>query len=184
MTIWDIIALITGIVGVYLTIKQNSWCWPIATISVIISGVTFFNARLFGDFAMQLFYCAAGIYGWFYWKKNNTKTFIVTKMPNSYWLYVLIGVLCQTSILYFILTYFKGDQIIFDAILTACSFTCTFLMTKKWLQNWLFWIVIDLAYVFLYLLKDLPTYAVLNLIFAIVAAYGYFTWKNQLKPQL
>jgi len=55
MTFWDWIALITGIAGVLLTIFETIWCWPVALISVIISGVAFFNQRLFGDFGLQIF---------------------------------------------------------------------------------------------------------------------------------
>ena len=183
MTTWDIIALITGVLGVILTIKQNIWCWPIATISVIISGITFFEARLYGDVTMQFVYLIAGIYGWYYWQEKSNETFKITNMPSKYWLYVCLSVLIQSILFYFILKHYKGDQIIIDAILTASSFTCTYMMTKKWLQNWLFWIIIDLAYVFLYVIKDLTTYAILNVFFAVMAIYGYFLWKKQLTSQ-
>ena len=56
MTIWDLIALLTGILGVLLTIFEKIWCWPMALLSVIISGITFYNQRLFGDFGLQVFY--------------------------------------------------------------------------------------------------------------------------------
>jgi nicotinamide mononucleotide transporter len=54
------------------------------------------------------------------------------------------------------------------------------MMTKKWIENWLFWIVIDGAYVVLYIIKDMPAYAVLYGIFSITVIYGYYKWKKQL----
>ena len=71
MELWDWIALITGVLGVLLTIFESIWCWPTALVSVVISGATFFNQRLFGDFGLQIFYFISGIYGWIYWGKKK-----------------------------------------------------------------------------------------------------------------
>jgi nicotinamide mononucleotide transporter len=180
MTFWDWIALITGVLGVLLTIFESIWCWPMALISVIISGYTFFNQRLFGDFGLQIFYLMSGIYGWFYWNKKKHETFTVTKMPIKWFLPIVLSILVQSIIYYYLLCYFKSDQILFDAILTSCSFTCTFMMAKKWLENWILWVVIDTAYIFLYLIKDLPTYALLYGFFSLMALYGFYSWKKQL----
>ena len=73
-----------------------------------------------------------------------------------------------------------SDQILFDSILTACSFTCTFMMAKKWIENWVVWVIIDAAYVVLYIIKELPTYAILYGFFSLMALYGFYSWKKQL----
>lgn len=181
MVIWDWIALITGILGVILTIFESIWCWPMALISVVISGITFFDQRLFGDFGLQIFYFISGFYGWIYWGKKKKETFTVSNMPRKWYLPIASSIVIQSVIYYFLLRYFKSDQILFDAILTSCSFTCTFMMAKKWVENWGLWIVIDAAYIFLYLLKDLPTYALLYGFFSLMAYYGFYSWKKQLK---
>ena len=181
MTFWDWIALTTGVIGVLLTVFESIWCWPFALISVIISGITFYNQRLFGDFSLQIFYVLSSLYGWFYWNKQKSEVFIVTKIPVKYIFTLILSVFIQSVLYYYLLKHFKSDQILFDAILTSCSFTCTFMMTKKWIENWLFWVMIDLAYIFLYLMKDLPTYALLYGFFSLMALYGYYSWKKQLK---
>ena len=183
MVIWDFIALVTGIGGVILTIRESIWCWPIALISVIISGITFFNERLFGDFCLQVFYLISGLYGWYYWNKNKSEVFVIHKMPGKLILPLIMCTIIQAFIYYFLLKYFKSDQFLFDAILTACSFTGTFMMAKKWLENWLIWIFVDIAYVFLYLIKDLSSYALLYVFFAVMAGYGFNKWKKQLVIQ-
>lgn len=181
MSIWDWIALLTGIGGVLLTIFETIWCWPIALISVVISAFTFYDQRLFGDFCLQLFYFISGVYGWLYWNKQKNIEFKITKMPIKWILPVVLSIIIQSIIYYFLLGYFKSDQILFDSILTACSFTGTFMMTKKWLENWLLWVIIDAAYVILYVIKDMPTYAILYGFFSIMALYGFYNWKNKLK---
>lgn len=179
MSALALIALITGVLGVLFTILQKIWCWPFALISVVYSSVEFYNERLFGDMALQAFYFVAGVYGWWYWAENQKKEFHVVKTPFTMWFVMLAATIVQFFIYYFLLKKFKGDQMLFDAILTACSITATYMMTKKWLENWAVWVLIDFAYVILYWMKEMPLFAVLNLIFTLMAAYGFYLWTSQ-----
>ncbi len=181
MSVWDLIALLTGIAGVILTIHQNIWCWSMALISVVISTAAFYESHLYGDMSLNVFYFFSGLYGWYYWNAKKNGIFIVSRLPVKYLPLVIFAVLIQSIIYYFILRFFKSDQVIFDSILTACSFTCTYLMTKKWLENWLFWVLIDGAYVVLYIIKEMPTYAILYSFFTLMAAYGFYSWKKQMQ---
>lgn len=181
MSYWDIIALVTGILGVILTIFETIWCWPMALISVIISTITFYNQRLYGDMSLNVFYFFSGVYGWIYWSKNRNIVFNVSYMKHSWYSFVLISIIVQSFLYYYILNYFKSDQVVFDAILTACSFTCTYMMTRKWVENWLLWVLIDAAYVILYIIKDMPSYALLYAFFSIMAGYGFYKWNKQFK---
>lgn len=180
MAIWDWIALITGILGVLLTIRQTIWCWPMALISVVISIIAFYQERLLGDMFLNIFYFFSGIYGWYYWNRKKDEQFIVSKTPKKLYLFLFVITLVQVVLYYFILHFFKSDKIVFDSILTACSFTCTYMMIKKWIENWIFWLLIDGSYIMLYLVKDMPTYALLYAFFSIMVIYGYWQWKKQL----
>lgn len=180
MVFWDWIALLTGVLGVVLTIKQKIWCWPIALISVVISIVTFYKEHLYGDMFLNVFYFFSGIYGWFYWNKRKEEMFVVSVMPVKFYLPLIAITVFQIVFYYYILSYFNSDKIIFDSVLTACSFTCTYMMTKKWIENWLFWLVIDSAYVVLYIMKDMHVYALLYLFFSVMVLFGYFKWKKQI----
>ncbi len=178
MPIWEIIALITGVLGVVLTIKQTIWCWPVALISVVIIIVSLFKMNLYGDMCLNIFYFFSGIYGWIYWKQNQNKTFQILKTPVKLIIPLVLITVAQTATYYYILKYFKSDFPLADSILTACSVTCTYMMTKKWLENWIIWVLIDLAYVFLYLAKDSLIYAILLGFMSFVALYGFFSWKK------
>ncbi len=179
MSLLGAIALISGVLGVLFTIMQRIWCWPLALISVVTSFLEFYEQRLYGDMALQGFYFVTGIYGWYYWKKNENKEFNVIHTPRTMWLFMFLATLIQSIIYYFLLKKLKGDQIEFDAILTACSITATFMMTKKWIENWAFWVLIDLAYVILYWKKEMPLFAVLYFVFTAMAAYGFYSWRTQ-----
>ena len=179
MSVLSIIALITGTLGVWLTIKQTIWCWPFALISVVTSIIAFYQERLYGDMALQVFYFFAGVYGWIYWNKKKNETFLVKKMNLRFVpLYITIT-LAQIAIYYYLLIYFKGDRPFLDAILTACSLTTTYMMTKKYVENWLIWVFIDASYIVLYGLKEMWLFALLNLIFTVIAFYGWLKWRKE-----
>lgn len=178
MPIISIIALISGVLGVWLTIKQNIWCWPMALISVFTSSIEFFEQRLFGDMALQVIYFVAGIYGWYYWAKQKREVFLITRINPQYWSALLLITVFQSIVYYFLLSQWKGDKALWDSILTACSLTATYMMTKKWLENWFVWVIIDSAYVLLYFSKGMWLFALLYGIFAIVAFYGWRKWKT------
>lgn len=181
MSAWDIIALITGVIGVFLTIKQSIWCWLFALISVIISVFVFYHQRLFGDLSLNIFYFISGIYGWIFWEKKKNEVFIITKVSLNYAIFLIIATIVQSILYFYLLKQFKADQVLFDSILTACSLTVTYMMIKKWIENWLLWMLIDAAYVILYLKKGMPLYAILYGFFSVMAIYGYYQWKKQLK---
>jgi nicotinamide mononucleotide transporter len=154
MSVLSIIALITGTLGVWLTIKQTIWCWPFALIAVVASIIEFYEVRLFGDMALQIFYFFAGVYGWVYWKQQQKQVFEIKKMNLRLAPLLIIVTALQAFIYYYLLIYFKGDRPVLDAILTACSLTTTFMMTKKWVENWILWVGIDATYIVLYGLKE------------------------------
>lgn len=168
-----------GALGVWLTIKQNIWCWFFALICVIASIVEFYNKRLFGDMSLQVFYFFAGVYGWVYWKKQQNEKFTVQKTPRTFIPVLLMATIAQSVLYYFLLLHFKGDQPLLDALLTACSLTATYMMTKKWVENWAAWVLIDGTYILLYGIKAMWSFALLYLLFTIMAYYGWQKWRKE-----
>lgn len=180
MSVLSIISLLTGTAGVILTIRQSIWCWPLALVATVTSAVDFYEARLLGDMALQVLYFVSGIYGWVYWKrKNNTEVFNVNRIPVKY-IFPLLGLTgIQAAAYYFILRFFKGDAVLIDAVLTAASITATYMMTRKWRENWWCWVAIDAFYIGLYVFKQMPLYALLYLIFTAMAVYGAISWHRK-----
>jgi nicotinamide mononucleotide transporter len=179
MSFLSVIALVAGTLGVWLTIRQTIWCWPFALIAVVASIVEFYRERLFGDMALQVFYFFAGVYGWIYWNKKKEENFAVQHIELRLVPLFLILTVLQTGLYYYLLVYFKGDRPFLDALLTACSLTTTYMMTRKYVENWLIWVGIDATYVLLYVLKEMWMFAVLNLIFTVIAFYGWLKWRKE-----
>ncbi|MBL7930428.1 MAG: nicotinamide mononucleotide transporter [Bacteroidia bacterium] len=195
MSLLSIIALIFGVLGVWLTIKETIWCWPAALIAVVASIAEFYSERLYGDMSLQVFYFFAGIYGWYFWKRKSANSNIVSasdsiidfdketgfrvkNLDKKQLPALIIATAIQAVVYYYLLVYFGGDKPVLDSILTACSLTVTYMMTKKWVENWFAWVVIDMTYVLLYLIKDMWLFAILNFFMAGVAFYGWLKWRK------
>lgn len=203
MSLLSIVALVFGVLGVWLTIKETIWCWPAALIAVIASIAEFYKEKLYGDMSLQIFYFFAGIYGWYFWNKNMADKSIgstheqesdsiidsaidvdkgaglrVKNLDKKQLPFLVVATAIQSVVYYYLLVYFGGDKPVLDSILTACSLTVTYMMTRKWVENWFAWVVIDLTYVLLYVIKDMWLFAVLNLFMAAVAFYGWLKWRK------
>jgi nicotinamide mononucleotide transporter len=178
MSFLSVIAFISGALGVWLTIRQTIWCWPVALVSVVTSMAEFYNEHLYGDMSLQVFYFFAGVYGWIYWHQHGKMEFRVERMKISLLPLLLMVTLAQAVLYYFLLVKFGGDKPVLDAFLTGASLTATYMMTRKWLENWMAWVFIDGAYVFLYGIKSMWLFAVLYLLFTIIALYGWIKWRK------
>ncbi len=173
------LAFVFGVAGVWFTIKKSIWCWPLSLVSVLASSFEFYQQRLFGDMSLQAFYFAAGIYGWYYWNRKQKRAFSVQRVPRPFWGLLFAITALQSVLYYFMLAKLKGDQVLFDAVLTASSLTATYMMTRRWIENWMAWVIIDLAYVVLYGIKNMWLFAVLYFVFAGMAWYGWKQWKAE-----
>ena len=178
MPVLGIIALVSGTLGVWLTIRQNILCWPVSLVAVLASIIEFYEQRLFGDMSLQIFYFFLGVYGWIYWNIKRSEIFIIEKVSLKKIPFLLLVTIIQACAYYWLLVYFRGDRPLLDGVLTAASLTATYMMTKKWLENWLAWVLIDGAYVFLYGLKEMWLFCLLYLLFTGMAFYGWLKWRR------
>lgn len=174
---------ITGFLCVYLAARQHILNWPVAIFSIIAYVFLFFEYKLYGDALLQLYFLGTSIYGWYYWlkRKENHQKPIVSLNKTEY-----AGVLIVITVLSFLIGAFldrftDSDVPYIDGACTAGSFVAQFLMTRKIIQNWVLWIVIDICYVPLYLYKDLALTAILYTLYLGLATMGYLDWRRTWK---
>jgi nicotinamide mononucleotide transporter len=180
----EIIASILGIVGVYLTIRQNIWNWPVGLANVLLTLVVCFIAKLYADVVLQLFYVVLTLYGWYFWIYGGEKKFElpVRKIFSiEFVLMIIIGIVGSVAVGYLFAAYTKAAYPYFDSILMVWSLLATYGQAKKIIEQWIMWIIIDLAYIPLYALKHLFAFAALSFIFTILAVIGFLAWKKEMK---
>lgn len=168
---------------VFLAAKESIWCWPAATISVLLYIYICINANLFAETGLQLFYLVMAIYGWYQWnrKKGHDKRPIIVWPRNWHAINIALGTLV-TFIVGFLLQRYTSAAIPYlDSFTTVFALTATFMVTKKVLENWIYWIIIDASSIFLYSYRGLYLTAALFLVYTIIAVFGYLHWLKEYK---
>ncbi|MEZ4922648.1 MAG: nicotinamide riboside transporter PnuC [Crocinitomicaceae bacterium] len=178
------IAVFTGVAYVILAAKKSIWCWSFAMISSTIFVYLCFDAQLYIEAALQLFYVAMAVIGWWMWNKaKNDRQFIVTWPISSHLINIVASLIVSFTLGFILDTYTDQAQPYADSFTTIFSLAATFMVTKRVLNNWLYWIVIDLVSVHLYYSRGLELSSVLYIVFTILAIFAWLNWKKQYKLQ-
>ena len=184
MSILEIIATITGIIAVGLQAKEKILAWPFAIVSVMILAYIFFFQKLYSDFGLHIIYIVLNIYGWVVWSNKNQDLEVTPTLVMS-WNQIGIATLItliSTVLLGYILDNNTDASVpYFDAFTTCGSLVAQFLLAKKYLQNWSFWIVVDLVAIPLYIYKELYIVAFLFVVYLGICVYGYWEWKKEIR---
>ena len=176
----ELISFVLALMTVALNIRQNHWAWLFAIISSAAYGFVFFESRLYGDMALQLLFISVSFWGWYQWlhPSSGGTTLPVTRLGMRGWLGSALAWLAGFVLLAWLLTSTDTDVPHADGFLTAGSLVGQFLLSRKKLENWIVWIIVDVLYVWLYLHKDLTLTAILYAVFVVMATIGLLAWKK------
>ncbi len=180
----EIIAALLGIAGVYLTVRQSIWCWPVGLINVVLSLLVFFTSKLYADVVLQLFYLVMTLYGWYFWIYGGKRKFElpVRRITQRELLVMLLVGIGASAITGFVFAgYTDAAFPYWDSLLMVWGIIATWAMARKIIEHWIMWIVIDLNCSALYFCKQLYAFSPLYFIFTVLAVYGYITWKKEMK---
>jgi len=166
-----------------LAIRQNSLCWVFAGISTAIYVYLFFTARLYMESLLNVFYLAMAIYGWVTWRKGrgeNTEM-AVTRWPWRRHVVALLLIAALGVVNGFLLTAYTDAKFPYiDSLTTWSAFWATFLVARKVLENWWYWLVIDVVSVFIYWQRDLELTALLFVVYVIMIPFGFISWRRSM----
>ena len=178
----EIIAVIFGLLSVWYSKNNNILVFPTGMISTAIFIYLLYKSVLLGDMMINAYYFLMSIYGWFVWtrKKNNTIT-PISRVTNNEKKIGIIIFLSSLVFVYLIYVYFDKWGTItsyVDNITTAIFFVGMWLMAKRKIENWIFWIIADIISIPLYFYKGLTFTSLQYLIFTFIAIAGYYSWKK------
>ena len=184
-TTLEIFGAIFGFLAVYFTIKENIWCWYFGLIQVTVFCFVFYTAKLYSDMILHVIYIFLQIYGWYNWKYggNNQSTLHITLAKNK-WLWISLTIILSFFLGYIMETKTDASYPYPDAFITIASLAAQYLLIKKVLASWLFWIVVDIVAITVYWYKELYFTTALYLLFLVMATIGYLEWKKVYKEQL
>lgn len=180
LNVAELVGFITGVVYVVLAARKNKWCWLFGIVSSAVYIYLNFQWQLYYDSALQLIYVAMGFYGWWQWENYSPDNFPIkdlTGISSIKWISAtLIFAIMLGALSYY---YHPTDYSFADAALSCSSVTATYFTAKKYRQNWIWWICIDLFATMIYMSKGAFLTSLLFLIYAIAATYGLIAWRKQ-----
>ena len=179
----ELVAVVFGIVSVYLSTRQNILSWPTAIVNVSLFTILFYRAGLYSDTGLQVVYLVLSVYGWYEWKFGGAGRTVlpVSKTQRRTWI-VLAALGAVTWLtLSTITARLPGTALPhLDAATTTISLIAQWMMTRKLLENWLLWVGVDIVYVGMFIYKGLYLTAFNYAVYLVIAAFGYFAWKRSL----
>lgn len=184
-TTWtEIFGFVTGLLCVYLVARANVWNFPIGILNAAFFMILFLHVNLYADGYLQIMYLVLNAAGWYIWLKRGPNS---DKRPvMSSWKYAVLLVPFVAIFTYFFAPYLASHDDPYptlDALTTGLSVAAQILLSLKYIQNWVFWIVADLFYIPLYFAKDLNLTAIVYVAFLGLSIFGWFAWHRMRNPK-
>lgn len=172
----EFLAVSFSIIYAILAANGNIWCWLAAIISVSLYVYICYNAKLYAETILQVFYLLMAFWGYFSWKSMNTKNTIQEITLSSHILFICFGVVFTFISGYLFSIYSDAKMPLVDSFTTIFSLIATYMVVKRILSTWLYFIVIDIVSIYLYYSRDLYFSSILFIIYSIIAVIGYYNW--------
>ncbi|RIJ36847.1 nicotinamide riboside transporter PnuC [Pontibacter oryzae] len=184
MSLIEVTGVLAGILGVWLAAKPSIWTWPAGIVSVAMYVLVFWDARLYADMGLNVFYFFTSLYGWYMWLyggRNHSERKIGHVSKKEIMILSGAGILFTLGLGYFLDNYTDADLSYTDSATTAVSLIGYWMMAKKQLENWIVWLVVDVVYVGVYAYKELYLTSFLYAVFLLLCIQGYVNWKKEMK---
>ena len=187
LSVLEVIAVVAAIAYLLLAIRQNIGCWYFAGISTAIYIYLFFDARLYMESTLNIFYFAMAVYGWYCWRNKRTddQQLAVTVWPlRRHVLAISAIVLISIANAVILETWTDAAFPYVDSLTTWSAIWTTFLVARKVLENWWYWLVIDSVSIFIYWSRDLELTALLFVVYVIMIPFGLVSWRRSMAAQV
>ena len=182
----ETVAVILAIAYLLLAIKENSLCWYCAFFSTAIYVWIFGDVSLYMESALNIYYMAMAVYGWYQWQRGGQDK---TGLQISRWSlgnhFLAVGVILIATVTSGYLLAANTDARLpyLDSFTTWASVITTVMVARKIIENWLYWVVIDIVSIFLYLDRGLYQTAGLFVLYIVLAVVGYIIWVKKYREQ-
>ncbi|MDB4137348.1 nicotinamide riboside transporter PnuC [Gammaproteobacteria bacterium] len=182
----ELLAVVFAVAYLILAVRENSFCWYAAGISTLIFLFIFWDVKLYMESGLQIYYLAMAFYGWYQWRDAQTETASLQVSKWSARQHVVALALIAT------LTYVSGSLLnsgtdanlpFLDSFTTWASVVTTFMVARKILENWIYWLVIDSVSIYLYLDRELYFTSLLFAIYIVIIFFGWFAWNRSYRQR-
>ena len=186
-TYWlDILTTVLGLIYIWLEYRASIALWFVGVIMPALDVWLYWSHGLYGDAGMAVYYTLAAVYGFYVWKFKKTRklkqSLPIIHLPRRQYLPATLFFLFAWGATYYILVNWTNSTVpLLDSFTNALSFVGMWALARKYLEQWFFWIVVDVVCCFLYIQKGIPFKAGLYGLYVVIAIAGYYKWKQMLK---
>ena len=184
------LAFIFNLIYVILAARENVWCWLFGFLGAVLSVFVYIDFQFYSEALLNIYYALISIYGWWLWLKvrskpdgkgeEATKELSISRWPMiRHWQAIGLSIVLGLIWGYF-WSHFGAAMPYIDACIASFSVITTYMVARKILENWLYWIVIDFVCIFVYLHRGIYLFAILFFVYCIIAILGYFNWKREM----
>jgi nicotinamide mononucleotide transporter len=183
----EALGALLGVAMVICNMRQIHWGWPLAFASSMLYVIVFADAKLYGEAALQIFFAITALWGWLQWLRgvqSNGHALQVQRLDNFLTLKLIAfcAIFLPAAAL-FLIKFTNTDVPWADALPTVLSLAATYLLARKYIENWPLWIIVNLISIALFAYKGLWLTVGLYAIFAVMAAFGWQAWARAVKSQ-
>ena len=183
--ILEIAGTIVGVVYLWLELRASRYLWIASIIMPAIYLVVFYDAGLYADTAINIYYLAIALYGWIAWRGSSEgKQLPITHASKRIWA-AMAGVYIASQLLFSaLLHYFTDSDVVwFNGLTSALSVVGMWMLARKYVEQWIVWIAVDILSAALYCYKGLYPTAALYAAYAVIAIFGYRKWRQIMETQ-
>lgn len=184
---WEAVAAAIGLAYLLLAVRRNLLCWLCAFVSTTIYLVVFARAELYMQSALQVFYLVMAVYGFLQWRKGrNAEGELLIRSWTAKEHAVAAGLVALATVINGWLLVKQTDAAApyLDSFVTWASVVTTWMVARRVIENWLYWIVVDAVAAYLYFTQDLMATTLLFVIYLGIVVRGYVAWRREQSAQL
>jgi nicotinamide mononucleotide transporter len=183
----ELLAVITTLICVWLTIKRHIWSWPIGIIAVILYSIVFWKTKLYSDFGLQFIFLIQSIIGWITWKnhledKYHTRVEVLSGIGRLF--YITTGIGLYVVLAFIMKEYTNASVPWVDSFVAVFSLIANWLLAKRKIESWIIWILVDIIYIGLFIYKGLYFSAGLYYILLLMALQGFKKWSYKIDEKM
>src|SRR5215510_8749424 len=178
MNALEVAGFVTGALSVWLAVRQNPWNWPMGVANAVCFLVLFWQARLFGDMALQVLFIAICLLGWYRWLfggEGHSRLRVTHIGGREAIVYTVIGVVATAAFTPYLRSVGDASPLL-DALTTVLSVEAQYLMTRKVIEHWWVWMAADIIYIYLYASRHLYLTSLLYVVFFAMCVAGLREW--------
>lgn len=183
MSVFELAAAVITAVSIWLATRENIWYYPTGLVALVMYTWVYFDAKLYAESVLQVVCFVLMVYGWYEWLHGGAhkSELPVSRTPRWAWLSgITSGVIGSAIVIVFQLRYTDNPNPYVDSSLFVWSLVAQWMTARKWIENWILWVLINTISVPLYVVRDLLPTAVLYVALWILAIVGYVQWRRAL----